>query len=140
MELDSDGYEFYGFSDPELRGMLIERIEFALATAKWSRVDLAKKSGLPKSSVYAKLNRELTSELTFSDLCAIAKALDVSLLQLLPTTEMERKAAGRPVAKGSTLKKLDDLLSRPEEEFELVYQLDLVIRNYMARQTNSDDE
>ncbi|MFA0086454.1 hypothetical protein [Vibrio sp. 10N.261.51.F12] len=114
MELDSDGYEFYGFSDPELRGMLIERIEFALAAAKWSRVDLAKKSGLPKSSVYAKLNRELTSELTFSDLCAIAK--------------------------GSTLKKLDDLLSRPEEEFELVYQLDLVIRNYMARQTNSDDE
>jgi len=133
MEMDTDGFEFFGFSSYELRGMLIERIEFLMAQNNFSRGELAKVANLPRSSVYAKMDREGSSEFTFLDLCAIAKAFDVSLLQLIPSSEMEKKYAGRPVAKGSTIRMLDELLGRPDQEVELVYKLDKLIRDYVEK-------
>ncbi|MGR5193479.1 XRE family transcriptional regulator [Vibrio rotiferianus] len=120
-------------------GMLIERIEFLMAKNELTKGSLAKKAQLPRSSVYAKLDREGTSELTFSDLCAVAKAFDVSLLQLIPVSDQERKYAGRPVAKSSTIRMLDDLLSRPDEEVSLVYELDKLLRLYFENYRGNSD-
>ncbi|MDO6764686.1 XRE family transcriptional regulator [Agarivorans sp. 1_MG-2023] len=125
--LDSEGYEFFGLKDAEIRGMLIERIEFLMANLSWSKKTLADKAGLPTSSVYTKLDRESTGQLTFLDMCAIAKAMDISVIQLLPLTAAERLAGGKPPAKASMLKMWDVLLSRSAEELEVIYQIDKLL-------------
>ncbi|UPQ89054.1 XRE family transcriptional regulator [Vibrio sinaloensis] len=130
-ELQSEGYEFFGFSDRELRAMLIERIEFLMANKKWSRGQLASHAHLPRSSVYAKLDREADSQFTFSDLCAVAKAFDISILQLFPLSDYDRKLGGKPVAKASMLKMWDSLLARNEKELTLLAEIDQVIQKHL---------
>lgn len=125
--IETEGYEFFGLKGPEIRGMLIERLEFLMANHGWSRITLAEKSGLPSSSVYSKLDRDGTGQLTFVDLCAIAKAMDVSIVQILPLTNEERESGGKPIASASMIKMWDILLSRTSEELELIYEIDKLL-------------
>ncbi|WP_163131452.1 XRE family transcriptional regulator [Agarivorans sp. Alg241-V36] len=128
-ELDSEGYEFFGLKDAEIRGMLIERIEFLMANLSWSKKTLADKAGLPSSSMYSKLDREGSGQLTLIDICAIAKAMDISVVQLLPLTAAERILGGKPPAKASMLKMWDVLLSRSAEELEVIYNIDKILHD-----------
>lgn len=59
----------------------------------------------------------------------MAKALDVSVVQLLPLTSEERKQGGKPVGKASMLKIWDVLLSRNQEELELIYEIDKLLHS-----------
>ncbi|BEU02648.1 hypothetical protein OAG1_14480 [Agarivorans sp. OAG1] len=128
-DLDSEGYEFFGLKDAQIRGMQIERLEFLMANLAWSKKTLANKANLPTSSVYAKLDREGTSQLTMLDMCAIAKAMDISVVQLLPLTAAEREAGVKPPAKASMLKMWDALLSRNSEQLEVIYQIDKLLHD-----------
>jgi transcriptional regulator with XRE-family HTH domain len=128
-ELDTEGYEFFGLKDAEIRGMQIERIEFLMANLSWSKKTLADKAGLPSSSMYSKLDREGSGQLTLIDICAIAKAMDISVVQLLPLTAAERILGGKPPAKASMLKMWDVLLSRSAEELEVIYKIDKILHD-----------
>ncbi|MGY5449939.1 XRE family transcriptional regulator [Agarivorans sp. MS3-6] len=128
-KLESEGYEFFGLTDAQIRSMQIERLEFLMANLKWSRKNLAGNAGLPTSSVYAKLDREGTSQLTLLDLCAIAKAMDISVVQLLPLTAEEREAGVKPPAKASMLKMWDQLLSRSADELDTIYKIDKLLHD-----------
>ncbi len=126
-DIQTEGYEFFGMSDIEIKSMFIERIEYLMANHGWSRKMLADKSGLPTSSIYAKLDRDSTSELTLIDMCALAKAFDVSVVQLLPLTQQELNQGGKPLAKASMMRMWDVLLSRSQEELEVIFEIDQLL-------------
>lgn len=126
-DIETEGYEFFGLNDRQIRSMLIERLEYLMANKGWSIKRLADVAGLPASSLYTKLDRESTSQLTFLDLCQIAKAFDISIIQLLPLSEDERLQGGVPVGTATMLKMWDTLLSRSKAELELLFEIDKLL-------------
>jgi hypothetical protein len=66
------------------------------------------------------MDREAKSHFTILDFFRIAKALDVSILQLFPMTQLERLHGGQLPLSASTLKFLDLMLAAPKEDIEFL--------------------
>ncbi|WP_047043258.1 hypothetical protein [Vibrio mexicanus] len=122
-EFETQGFEFYGESEQVFRMMLIERIETFMAHGKLSKNTLAEKAHIAKTAFYQKMDREATSQFTVIDLFRIAKVLDVSILQLMPVDEIDRKHGGQLPIPASSLHFLDQMLAAPKEEIELMSKL-----------------
>ncbi|NOH27282.1 XRE family transcriptional regulator [Vibrio mediterranei] len=128
-DINTEGYEFFGVDEFQLKTMLIERIEYLIANHGWSKHQLAKKTQLPASSLYIKLDRESNSQFTFIELCQIAKALDISLIQMLPLTQEEIEQGGKPVGTATMLKMWDTLLSRDQAQLEVLFEIDKILHS-----------
>ncbi|MCW8347364.1 helix-turn-helix transcriptional regulator [Vibrio sp. ZSDZ65] len=119
-EIETEGFEFFGLEEAIFRKMVIERIEALMVQAKLSKNALAKKTGIGRSGLYEKMDRDAQSHFTIQDFYRIAKALDVSILQLFPMTNLERHHGGQLPLPASTLKFLDVMLSAPQEDIEFL--------------------
>ncbi|EDM67893.1 hypothetical protein PE36_18825 [Moritella sp. PE36] len=119
-EIETEGFEFFGVEEREFRMMVIERIETMMVHSKLSKNTLAKKANLGRSSFYEKMDREGRSHFTLMDIFRIAKALDISILQIFPMTELERLHGGQLPLSASTLHFLDQMLAAPKEDIEFL--------------------
>ncbi|EAS45813.1 transcriptional regulator [Photobacterium profundum] len=119
-EIKTEGFEFFGVEEREFRMMVIERIETMMVHSKLSKNTLAQKANLGRSSFYEKMDREGRSYFTLLDMFRIAKALDISILQLFPMTELERQHGGQLPLSASTLNFLDQMLAAPKEDIEFL--------------------
>lgn len=119
-EIETEGFEFFGVEETVFRKMVIERIEALMVQEGLSKNGLAKKADIGRSSLYEKMDREAKSHFTILDFFRIAKALDVSLLQLFPMTQLERLHGGQLPLSASTLKFLDLMLAAPKEDIEFL--------------------
>ncbi|MCG9788600.1 hypothetical protein VME0621_00097 [Vibrio mediterranei] len=117
-EIETEGFEFFGVEEQVFRKMVVERIEALMVQTQLSKNSLAKKAGIGRSALYEKMDREGKSHFTILDFFRIAKALDVSLLQLFPMTSLERLHGGQLPLSASTLKFLDLMLAAPKEDVE----------------------
>ncbi|MCF4174241.1 helix-turn-helix domain-containing protein [Vibrio sp. McD22-P3] len=117
-EIETEGFEFFGVEEQVFRKMVIERMEALMVQTQLSKNSLAKKAGIGRSALYEKMDREGKSHFTILDFFRIAKALDVSLLQLFPMTSLERLHGGQLPLSASTLKFLDLMLAAPKEDVE----------------------
>ncbi|MGR4989382.1 helix-turn-helix domain-containing protein [Vibrio rotiferianus] len=117
-EIETEGFEFFGIEEQIFRKMVIERIEALMVQAELSKSSLAKKAGIGRSALYEKMDREGKSHFTILDFFRIAKALDISLLQLFPMTNLERLHGGQLPLSASTLRFLDIMLAAPKEDIE----------------------
>ena len=117
-EIETEGFEFFGVEEQVFRKMVIERMEALMVQTQLSKNSLAKKAGIGRSALYEKMDREGKSHFTILDFFRIAKALDVSLLQLFPMTSLERFHGGQLPLSASTLKFLDLMLAAPKEDVE----------------------
>ncbi|CAK1762974.1 MULTISPECIES: helix-turn-helix domain-containing protein [Vibrio] len=119
-EIETEGFEFFGVEETVFRRMVIERIEALMVQEGLSKNSLAKKADIGRSALYEKMDREAKSHFTILDFFRIAKALDVSLLQLFPMTQLERLHGGQLPLSASTLKFLDLMLAAPKEDIEFL--------------------
>jgi transcriptional regulator with XRE-family HTH domain len=119
-EIETEGFEFFGVEEIVFRKMVIERIEALMVQTELSKNALAKKAGIGRSAFYEKMDREAKSHFTLIDFFRIAKALDVSLLQLFPMTALERIHGGQLPISASTLKFLDVMLAASKEDIEFL--------------------
>ncbi|TKE89041.1 helix-turn-helix transcriptional regulator [Vibrio sp. F12] len=119
-EIETEGFEFFGVEETVFRRMVIERIEALMVQEGLSKNSLAKKADIGRSALYEKMDREAKSHFTILDFFRIAKALDVSLLQLFPMTQLERLHGGQLPLSASTLKFLDRMLAAPKEDIEFL--------------------
>ncbi|WP_299807626.1 helix-turn-helix transcriptional regulator [uncultured Shewanella sp.] len=119
-EIETEGFEFFGVEEAVFRMMVIERIEAIMVHSKLSKNTLAQKASLGRSSFYEKMDREGRSVFTILDLFRIAKALDISILQLFPMTDLERQHGGKLPLTASTLNFLDQMLAAPKEDIEFI--------------------
>ncbi|MDA0107359.1 helix-turn-helix transcriptional regulator [Vibrio sp. La 4.2.2] len=117
-EIETEGFEFFGVEEQVFRKMVIERMEALMVQTQLSKNSLAKKAGIGRSALYEKMDREGKSHFSILDFFRIAKALDVSLLQLFPMTSLERLHGGQLPLSASTLKFLDLMLAAPKEDVE----------------------
>ncbi|NOH29848.1 MULTISPECIES: helix-turn-helix transcriptional regulator [Vibrio] len=117
-EIETEGFEFFGVEEQVFRKMVIERMEALMVQTQLSKNSLAIKAGIGRSALYEKMDREGKSHFTILDFFRIAKALDVSLLQLFPMTSLERLHGGQLPLSASTLKFLDLMLAAPKEDVE----------------------
>ena len=119
-EIETEGFEFFGVEETVFRRMVIERIEALMVQGGLSKNSLAKKADIGRSALYEKMDREAKSHFTILDFLRIAKALDVSLLQLFPMTQLERLHGGQLPLSASTLRFLDLMLAAPKEDIEFL--------------------
>ncbi|MGR5284180.1 helix-turn-helix domain-containing protein [Vibrio maritimus] len=119
-EIETEGFEFFGVEETVFRKMVIERIEALMVQEGLSKNGLAIKADIGRSALYEKMDREAKSHFTILDFFRIAKALDVSLLQLFPMTQLERLHGGQLPLSASTLKFLDLMLAAPKEDIEFL--------------------
>lgn len=119
-EIETEGFEFFGVEETVFRKMVIERLEALMVQVGLSKNSLAHKAGIGRSALYEKMDREAKSHFTILDFFRIAKALDVSLLQLFPMTSLERLHGGQLPLSASTLKFLDIMLAAPKEDIEFL--------------------
>ncbi|MEH6452244.1 MAG: XRE family transcriptional regulator [Psychromonas sp.] len=119
-EIQTEGFEFFGVQEREFRIMVIERIETMMVHSKLSKNTLAQKANLGRSSFYEKMDREERSQFTLLDFFRIAKALDVSILQLFPMTALERQYGKQVPIPASTLHFLDQMMKAPKEDIEFL--------------------
>lgn len=119
-EIETEGFEFYGVDEREFRMMMIERIEAMMVHSQLSKNTLAQKANLGRSSFYEKMDREGRSHFTLLDIFRIAKALDISILQIFPMTDLERQYGGQLPLAASTLHFLDQMLAAPKEDIEFM--------------------
>lgn len=119
-EIETEGFEFFGVEEREFRSMLIERIETMMVHSKLSKNMLAQKANLGRSSLYEKMDRDARSQFTLLDIFRIAKALDISILQIFPMTDNERLYGRQVPLPASTLHFLDQMLSAPKKDIEFL--------------------
>lgn len=132
-EIETEGFEFFGVGETVFRKMVIERIEALMVQTELSKNALAKKAGIGRSAFYEKMDRDAKSHFTVIDFFRIAKALDVSLLQLFPMTDLERVHGGQLPVSASTLKFLDVMLAASKEDIEF-------LSNFYRRLKKRDDK
>lgn len=122
-EIETQGFEFFGVEEREFRMMVIERIEALMVHSKLSKSTLAQKAHIGRSSFYEKMDRDGRSQFTLLDIFRFAKALDISILQVFPMTDLERHYGGQLPLTASTLYFLDQMLAAPKEDIELMSNL-----------------
>ncbi|MCW8346823.1 MULTISPECIES: helix-turn-helix domain-containing protein [Vibrio] len=129
-EFDTRGFEFFGDSEKWFRKQLIERLEVLLAHQSLSKNQLAKLAGLPKTSLYQKMDKNEQSYFTIIELFRIAKSFDISIVQLLPIDDVDRKHPNLVPLPASSLKFLDEMLAAEPSDIELLNKLYKTIKQH----------
>lgn len=129
-KFDTRGFEFFGDSEKWFRKQLIERLEVLLAHQNLSKNQLAKLAGLPKTSLYQKMDKNEQCYFTIIELFRIAKSFDISIVQLLPIDDVDRKHPNLVPLPASSLKFLDEMLAAEPSDIELLNKLYKTIKQH----------
>ncbi|MGR5500090.1 XRE family transcriptional regulator [Vibrio sp. DNB22_10_4] len=122
-DFETHGFEFFGDDEKWFRTHFILRLETLMAHQHLTKNGLAKISGLAKTSLYQKMDFDGSSYFTTIELFRIAKALDISIFQLFPVDDVDRNLAREVPLPASSLKYLDEMLSAPQDDIELMYNI-----------------
>jgi transcriptional regulator with XRE-family HTH domain len=113
--------------------MQIERVESLLAYCKLNRNQLAKISGISKTALYNKLDKDGNANFSQIELFKIAKALDLSVVYLLPLSQQERELVkGSPVP-ASSLRFVDDMLGARRDDIEFLHGVHKLFKEYIQQ-------
>ncbi|MDO6683855.1 MULTISPECIES: XRE family transcriptional regulator [unclassified Agarivorans] len=129
-ELNTQGFEFFGEDEQRFRMMLIERVEAYMVHNQITKSALADKAGIGKTAFYSKMDRAQSSQFTVSDLFRMGKVLDVSILQFFPVDEIDRQQGGQIAVPASVLKLMDEMMSMPSQDIELLHSLMQTLRQH----------
>ncbi|GAB1623033.1 XRE family transcriptional regulator [Agarivorans aestuarii] len=129
-ELNTEGFEFFGEDEQRFRMMLIERIEAYMVHNNMSKSALADKANIGKTAFYSKMDKQQGSQFTVSDLFRLGKVLDVSILQFFPVDEIDRIHGGQLAVPASVLSLMDEMMSMPNEDIELLHSLMQTLRKH----------
>ncbi|RKF15784.1 XRE family transcriptional regulator [Alginatibacterium sediminis] len=130
--LETGSFEFSQETEREFRAMQIERIESLMAYCSLNRNQLAKLSGVSKTALYNKLDKDGNASFSQLDIFRLAKAMDLSMVYLLPLSEQERDLVkGSPVP-ASSIRFVDDMLSARADDIEFLHGVHKAFRQYLA--------
>lgn len=138
-DLDSiatGSFEFKDINEREYRFMQIDRIESLLAYCKLNRNQLAKLSGISKSALYNKLDKDGNANFSQIELFKIAKALDLSVVYLLPLSQHERDLVKGPPIPASSLRFVDDMLGARRDDIEFLHGVHKLFKEYIQQRKN----
>ena len=138
-ELETEGFEFYGEDEERFRSMMIERIEACMVHCNLNKSTLADKAGIGKTAFYSKMDKSGGSYFTAIDLFRLGKVFDVSILQLFPVDDIDRRYGGKLPVPSSVLKLMDEMMSSPREDIEVLSDLmDVLKKHKKLKQRNTD--
>ncbi|MGY5450888.1 helix-turn-helix domain-containing protein [Agarivorans sp. MS3-6] len=129
-------FEFKGINEREFRSMQIDRIDSLLAYCSLSRNQLAKLSGISKTALYNKLDRDGSASFSSLDLFKIASALDLSIVYLLPLSQMERDMVKGPPVPASSIAFVDDMLGARPDDIEFLHGVHKLFKQYLQQRKN----
>jgi hypothetical protein len=113
--------------------MQIDRIEGIMAYCSLNRHQLAKLSGISKTALYNKLDRDGNAGFSQLELFRIAKALDLSVVYLLPLSQTERDRVKGPPVPASSIRFVDEMLGAEAADIEFLHGIHKLFQQYMKQ-------
>ncbi|GDY26251.1 hypothetical protein AHAT_21410 [Agarivorans sp. Toyoura001] len=126
-------FEFTDCNEREYRAMQIERVESLMAYYSLNRNQLAKLSGISKTALYNKLDKDGSANFSQIDIYKLAKAMDLSMVYLLPLSQQERDLVkGSPIP-ASSLRFVDDMLGARRDDIEFLHGVHKLFKEYIQQ-------